>query len=189
MHGQKKKSYVDHKQFNNKINTKIKPKIVTNYDDYEDVYVTTGDLGCSNVVPRYDYTIDTKLVVTNRGIYDMVLKLVNTDDNIASRMVYISKNSTYTISNIPQGIYFIKEAHGDKWKQKTIDGKCVGIFTENASYHQSQNRPNFFISKRIEGNYEVTEIPSYSLELGITFSESKGKNYIKNNISSSEFNE
>lgn len=170
------------------------PKVVQNYDDYESVYVTTGDLGCSNVVPRYDYTIDTGLLVKNHGDLDLVVKIINLEDNIASRMVYIQKNSSYEIKNIPQGRYIIKEAHGEVWKQKNVDGKCFGIFTdENAMYRQSKNVADFFVTKRIEGDYEVTNIPSYELELGIRFvKDPKQRNnstYHTNRISSSEFNQ
>lgn len=173
--------------------TKSIPEVVQNYDDYENVYVTTGDLGCSNVVPRYDYTIETGLVVKNHGDLDLVVKLINLEDNTASRMVYIQKNTSYEIKNIPQGRYIIKEAHGEVWKQKNIDGKCLGIFTdENALYRQSKNVADFFVTKRIEGDYEVTNIPSYELELGVRFvkdeKQRNGSTYHTNKISSSEFN-
>lgn len=184
---QKKKSYPK-----KNTTTKSIPKVVQNYDNYESVYVTTGDLGCSNVIPKYDYTIDTGLLVKNHGDLDLVIKLINLEDNIASRMVYIEKNSSFEIKNIPQGKYKIKEAHGDVWKQKNNDGKCIGVFTQNAMYRQSKNIANFFITKRIEGNNEVTSIPSYELELGIRFVKSPGQknnsSYHTSNISSSEFN-
>ena len=174
------------------ISTKTIPKLVQNYDDYENVYVTTGDLGCSNVIPRYDYTIDTGLLVKNHGDLDLVIKLINLEDNIASRMVYIEKNSSYEIKNIPQGRYVMKEAHGEIWKQKNIDGKCLGVFTQNPNYRQSKNVADFFVTKRIEGNSEVTSIPSYELELGMRFIKTPGQKsistYHTNSISSSEFN-
>ena len=172
--------------------TKTIPKVVQNYDDYESFYVTNCDLGCSNVVPRYDYTLDTGLLVKNHGDLDLVIKLINLQDNIASRMVYIEKNSSFQINNIPQGTYIMKEAHGEVWKQKNVDGKCIGVFTENANYRQSKNIANFFVTKRIEGNSEVTSIPSYELELGMRFVKTPGEKnnstYHTNNISSSEFN-
>lgn len=185
---QKKKTYTK----KTTTTSKSAPKVVQNYDDYESVYVTTGDLGCSNVVPRYDYTIETGLLVKNHGDLDLVIKLINLEDNIASRMVYIQKNSSFEIKNIPQGRYIIKEAHGEIWKQKNVDGKCIGVFTENAMYRQSKNIADFFVTKRVEGDYEVTNIPSYELELGIKFVKIPGQKnnstYHTNNISSSEFN-
>lgn len=187
-YGQKKKKAVSKKS----TTTKTIPKVVQNYDDYESVYVTNGDLGCSNVIPRYDYTIDTGLLVKNYGDLDLVLKLINLEDNIASRMLYIEKNSSFQINNIPQGKYIMKEAHGEVWKQKNINGKCIGVFTENANYRQSKNVADFFITKRIEGNSEVTSVPSYELELGMRFIKTPGEKnnitYHTNNISSSEFN-
>ena len=179
---------------NNKNSVIVSPKKnnVNNYEGYESVSVTTGDLGCSNVIPRYDYSLNTSLLVKNYGDLDLVIKLINLEDNIASRMVYIRKNSSFQIKNIPQGKYIIKEAHGEVWKQKNIDGKCVGIFTKNAMYRQGKNIPDFNIRKRIEGNYEVTEIPYYELELGIKIITKPGEKvrstYQSNSITSSEFN-
>lgn len=166
--------------------------VIENYADYESVYITTGDLGCSNVIPRYDYSLNTSLIVKNHGDLDLVIKLINIEDDVASRMVYIEKNSSFEIKNIPQGRYIIKEAHGEVWKQKNIDGKCVGIFTKNAVYRQGKNIPDFYIKKRIEGNYEITDIPSYELELGIKIMVKPGEKvkstYQSNSISSTEFN-
>lgn len=184
---QKKKTYAKKES-----TSKTIPKVVQNYDDYQEVYVTTGDLGCSNVVPRYDYTIDTGLLVKNHGDLDMVIKLINLEDNVASRMVYIQKNSSFEIKNIPQGRYVIKEAHGEIWKQKNSDGKCIGVFTQNSNYRQSKNVADFFVTKRMDGNTEVTSIPSYELELGMRFIKTLGQKsnstYHTNSISSSEFN-
>ena len=184
-----KKTSINNK---NKVIVPIKKTSINTYDDYESISVTTGDLGCSNVIPRYDYSLNTSLLVKNYGDLDLVIKLINLEDNIASRMVYIRKNSSFQKKNIPQGKYIIKEAHGEVWKQKNIDGKCVGIFTKNAMYRQGKNIPDFNIRKRIEGNYEVTEIPYYDLELGIKIITKPGEKvrstYQSNSITSSEFN-
>ena len=166
---QKKKTYTK----KTTTTSKSTPRVVQNYDDYESVYVTTGDLGCSNVVPRYDYTIETGLLVKNHGDLDLVIKLINLEDNIASRMVYIQKNSFFEIKNIPQGRYIIKEAHGEIWKQKNVDGKCIGEFSERAVYKKGKNIADFNIKKTVTATHENYQIPSYSLEIGVTFSKSK----------------
>lgn len=173
-------------------NTKRIPEVIVSYDDYESVNVTTGDLGCSNVVPRYDYSIKTFLRVKNHGNLDMVIKLINLEDNIASRMVYIQKNSSFEIKNIPQGKYVIKEAHGESWKQKIIDGQCVGVFTKDSFYRQSQKIVDFFIVKKDQGDYEEIMTPSYEIELGVRIpknsTQKKNNSYKTNTISSVEFN-
>lgn len=188
LNAQNKKKIKSHKATTNK----TIPKIVDNYDDYESIYVTTGDLGCANVTPRYDYSLDTGLLVKNHGDLDLVLKLINMEDNICSRMVYIQKNSTLNIKNIPQGKYIIKEAHGQDWKQKISDNKCIGVFATDAFYRQSKNIPKFYVTKTTDETGETTSIPSYELELGIRIirkpGEKNNSNYHTNTISSSEFN-
>lgn len=137
---------------------------VDKYADYERVYVKTGDLGCTNVIPKYAENLETSLLVKNHGDLDLVIKLIDLQDDIAIRMVYIQKNSSFEIKNIPEGRYVIREAHGDVWKQKVDNGKCIGVFTENANYRQSKNIADFYLKKRTEGNYIVTSVPSYELE-------------------------
>ncbi len=156
--------------------------------DYYEPRIQTGDFGCSNIVPEYDSAIENKLVIINKGNTDVVVKLMNLETEKAIRIVYIKEGDEIAIKNIPQGRYYLKEAYGKVWKQKNINGKCIGEFTERAVYKKGKNIADFNIKKTVTATHENFQIPSYSLEIGVTFSKSKSGNYINNTISSAEFN-
>ncbi|MCL1653825.1 hypothetical protein M2T28_14475 [Elizabethkingia miricola] len=178
-------------QINNRKITNYSNEAYNKYLGYEDVNVTTGDLGCTNVIQKYDNSIDTNLLVKNNGDLDLVVKLIDINTDVAIRMVYINKGSSYNIQNIPQGRYYIKEAHGRQWKQRKLVDQCIGEFSENANYRRSKNIVDFNIKRHVDGNREVISMPSYTLELGmrIVFGrKSDNSKYNTNNISSVEFN-
>ena len=70
--------------------------------------------------------------------------------------------------------------------------RSVGFSYNRSCDFAQKNIPDFNIRKRIEGNYEVTEIPYYELELGIKIITKPGEKvrstYQSNSITSSEFN-
>lgn len=185
--------YNDCLAYNRNLKKGVVTKQIDEYEDYHTENVITGDLGCSNIIPKYDNSFDTSLLVKNHGDLDMVLKLIDLETDTAIRMVYIKKNSTFEITHIPQGRYMMKEAHGAKWKQKIIADKCTGIFTENAIYKKSKNIADFNITKSINGDVVTTHIPSYELELGIKIIRKPGaknnSSYQTDTISSSQFNQ
>lgn len=154
------------------------------------IYPNTGNFDCSSSSPKYEKN-QTSLKITNGGNLDMVLKIVNLATDETIRTLYIRANDSFTASNIPEGKYYFKEAHGKKWKQKTTnDGKCVGGFSENAVYNKSLNIADFNIIKTRNGRYEHTKIPSYELEMGvrISFDKKDQGNYKSNTISANDFN-
>ncbi len=156
--------------------------------DYYEPKIQTGDFGCSNIIPEYDNAIENKLLIINKGNTDVVVKLMNVETEKAIRIVYIKEGEESAIKNIPQGRYYLKEAYGKVWKQKNIDGKCIGEFSERAVYKKGKNIADFNIKKTITATHENYQIPSYSLEIGVTFSKEKSGNYVNNTISSAEFN-
>ena len=148
-------------------------QVVDEYADYESINAVNGNIDCLNTEPKYDFSLDNSLKVYNSGVYDMVLKLIDDKDNVATRMIYIKKGTTHEIKNIPQGIYTIKEAHGVDWRQKI------------AEIH-----PNFNIEKQYEKDKEITTIPYYEIELGVTQAlvDDKKVDYKTNYISVEDFN-
>ena len=174
-----------------KQNTIIEPKSnkeASSWIDYYEPKIETGNFGCTNIVPEYDNAIENKLVVINKGNTDVVVKLMNLETEKAIRIVYIKEGDEIAIRNIPQGRYYLKEAYGKIWKQKNVDGKCIGEFSERAVYKKGKNIADFNIKKTVTATHENYQIPSYSLEIGVTFSKSKSGNYVNNTITSAEFN-
>lgn len=72
------------------------------------------------------------------------------------RYVYVAENTTTTVQEIPQGVYYLKLAYGYDWMAKeTINGK-QGKFTRNVLYERSQDTFDFGIkNSREEINYRL----------------------------------
>lgn len=166
----------------------LKPVEERSWIGYYEPDVTTGDFDCGNIIPKYDNAIENELSVTNKGNTDVVVKIMDLQTDIAIRIVYIKEGEQISIKNIPQGKYYLKEAYGKAWKQMKIERNCIGEFSQNAIYKKGKNIADFNIKKTITSTHEEFQIPSYSLEIGVTFSNSKSGNHITETITSAEFN-
>ncbi len=136
-------------------------------DGYESAYVTTGDMNCINIIPKYDYSIDTELRIKNIGNTDLVTKLMNKNEDVAYRIVYIRQGETVSIKNIPQGYYYLKHGAGTKWVQKVEKEKCVGRFVNEHGYYLDEETIDFNLTQETRGNEAITHIPGYELQAGI----------------------
>ncbi|WP_051224412.1 SH3 domain-containing protein [Flavobacterium tegetincola] len=141
---------------------------------------------CDNVKPEYDLKLDNHLKVTVNSKTDVVLKLMRSEKagDVCIRTVYIESNDFLLIKNIPEGKYYLKLAYGTDWRQKNINGKCQGRFTENARYEIGEERLNY---KIVQFSTKV-DIPSYSLSLGMKAREGIEATFNSNQISEVEFN-
>ena len=123
---------------------------------------------------------------------DAVLKVINIKTSKCIRYVYIQSGDTYNIKNIPEGRYYLKIAYGKDWRQKIVNGKCVGKFVSNALYKKGEkildfNKVYTGIKSDGENSYRTYQLPSYSLKLDATdFDEN---NFQTNSISEDEFND
>lgn len=106
------------------------------------------------VKPIYG-TKDNYFDITVGTGYDVVAKLVEKKENKCIRCVYVKENSTTTIHDIPQGVYYLKLAFGKDWM--VLDGK--GMFTKSVSYEKCQD---VFIYK-FQGDEDV----NYSIKLNV----------------------
>lgn len=163
--GQKKKSSGKKKPMTNR--TISKAASSNDLDGYETAYVTTGDMNCSNITPKYDYTIETELRIKNIGNTDLVTKLMNRNEDVAYRIVYIRQGETVSIMNIPQGYYYLKHAAGTKWVQKIQNDKCIGRFVNESGYYLDEDTINFNLTQETKGDQVITHIPVFELQAGI----------------------
>lgn len=148
----------------------------------------SGDLViCDNENFAYDYNLDNHLKVLVDYSSDVVLKLVQKrpEGDVCIRTVFIESSDFVLIRNIPEGKYYLKIAFGENWQQKTIDGECYGVFTENARYEIGKQQLNY---KVIQFSDRV-DIPSYSLSLGVKAKEDAPSSFTSFTISQDEFNE
>lgn len=101
VYGQKKKTTAVKKPMTNRSISKVATS--NDLEDYESAYVTTGNMTCVNIIPKYDYTIETELRIQNIGNTDLVTKLMNKNEDVAYRIVYVREGETDSLKNIPQG--------------------------------------------------------------------------------------
>lgn len=183
-YAQKKKTYAKKKPpITNRTITSESP--TNNVDGYESAFVTTGDLNCSNIIPKYDYSIETELSIKNIGNTDLVSKLMNKNEDIAYRIVYIRPQETVVIKNIPQGIYYLKHAAGNNWYQKTLNDKCIGIFKFEHGYYLGDDLMDFNLTETSNSNGRTINTPMYELQAGIVVTDQKRTE--RNKISSEQF--
>lgn len=87
---------------------------------------------------------------------NVAVKIMDLRTDKCIRYVYVAENSTTTVQEIPQGIYYLKLAYGYDWMEfETEEGK-QGRFTRNVSYERSQDTFDFGVkNSRNEINYRL----------------------------------
>ena len=102
------------------------------------------DAGWTNETPDEDMSED----------YGVKIMDLRTDKCI--RYVYVAENTTTTVQEIPQGVYYLKLAYGYDWMEKETDDGKQGKFTRNVLYERSQDTFDFGIkNSREEVNYRL----------------------------------
>lgn len=140
-----------------------------NYSKWDKINYSTGSVpDCFNFNAQYDRSIDNKLEVKVNSNSDAAIKLCSAETNKCIRYVYICSGAKYEIKNIPEGKYYLKIAYGSDWRQKNKAGKCVGKFTENATYEKGEYILDFnktYTGKTVEGDRPVSHYRSFSYSL------------------------
>lgn len=163
-------------------NERIK-EIVDPWYGWERKTVVTGeDIGCENVTPRYEWTIDNKLEVQVGHSTDVVIKIMELYTDKCIRIVYIRGGATHAIEHIPQSKYYLKIAYGKDWYQKVSNGQCIGKFKTGALYEKGEDILDFNIVRTWNGE----QVPYFQLFLDVITT--NGNTFDSNRISESEFN-
>ena len=82
--------------------------------------------------------------------------MIDYSTNITIRYVYINKNTTFTITNIPEGKYYLKIAYGDKWGVRADGSDCKGRFTKNTLYKKGTQILDYYLIHQSDGSYQVS---------------------------------
>ena len=148
--------------------------------------IANGNLsGCGIVKPVFSYNLDNKLTISVGNNSDAVVKLINAETGVRVRYVYIHKNSTYSIRNIPEGKYYLKIGYGEKWGIKEFESNCQGRFTTKTYFKKGEEILDYNLLYRKNGSYQI---PSYSLKLNIVYSlDDNSNSFNSNNISENDF--
>lgn len=125
------------------------------------------DAGWTNETPDEDMSEDYGVkpiygiqdnyfdIVMGNGC-NVAVKIMELGTDKCIRYVYVAENTTTTVQEIPQGVYYLKLAYGYDWMAKeTNDGK-QGKFTRNVLYERSQDTFDFGTkNSREEINYRL----------------------------------
>ena len=148
------------------------------------VYVSNGELtGCNEVKPKYNSNLDNKLLITVGSNASVAVKLINKVNEKCIRYVFINKNTTYSIRNIPEGKYYLKIAYGDDWSIMNEQPNCTGRFTKNTLFKKGEDILDYNLVYS-GNNYQV---PSFSLKLDVTISEDRMNTFSTNKINENDF--
>lgn len=110
---------------------------------------------------------------------NVVVKIVDRYTDRCIRCVYVEENSTTTVQEIPQGVYYLKLAYGYDWMVlNTVDGK-IGKFTRNVHYEKSQDVFDF-------GEKNSRDEINYRLEINVVNSK-LDNNFLATPIDEEEF--
>lgn len=75
--------------------------------------------------------------------YSVAVKIVDAQSNKCIRYAVVPENSTTTVTQIPQGRYYLKLAYGKDWMELHTDSVIIGKFTRNAFYERSREYYDF----------------------------------------------
>ena len=86
---------------------------------------------------------DNYFDITMGDNYNVAVKIVDANTNKCIRYVVVAENSTTTITQIPQGRYYLKLAYGKDWMELNTDSITIGKFTKDAFYEKSRQVYDF----------------------------------------------
>jgi hypothetical protein len=127
-----------------------KNNITNNYSEpsenitYKETKYKTGDspyasyFGYGGKKGQFDKNSLSKLTIINHSSKEAVVLLEKTNGFVV-RNVYISNNSQFTLTNIPEGYYRIKVMYGNSWNSEKNNGSNFpkGGFMKNVSFSKS----------------------------------------------------
>ncbi|MBS5527380.1 MAG: hypothetical protein KHX42_04400 [Prevotella sp.] len=92
--------------------------------------------------------------------FSVAIKIVNAETDKCIRYVFVPENETITISQIPQGRYYLKLAYGKDWMEFVDNGNTKGKFTRNPFYEKSASSYDF-------GKKNSQGLINYTLEINV----------------------
>lgn len=138
---------------------------------------------CYNFVPTQDKSLDNYLELIVGGGTDIAVKLLNKESDKCIRYVFVNRNSSYKIQNIPEGKYYVKIAYGKDWMSKVEYNQCIGKFLRHPEYEIGVDVLDFNL--KYEGN--SYSVPYYILSLDVVDTDFLNS-FNSQNITETEFN-
>lgn len=164
-------SYKGYSVPENKLNM-CTPKVIT---------MINGNISGCSFKPIYASPVIDNYLKIRAGNTDVAVKLINIKSMKCIRYVFINQNTSYNISNIPEGKYYLKIAYGENWAKTSIEKDCQGRFSNNTLFKRSDEILDFNLVETING----WQIPYYELELNVVVTE--GNEFNSSNINENDF--
>lgn len=140
-------------------------------------------IDCVGMKFRYNRELNNKLVISVGSQASVAVKLINITSNKCIRYVFVNKNSTFSIRNIPEGKYFLKIAYGDDWSVQKGKSLCTGRFARNQFFEKGSDVLDYNLIYSDNG-YTV---PSFSLKLDLVIMGEHGNKFATNRIKENAF--
>jgi hypothetical protein len=122
----------------------------------------------------YNNDTGNEFIIKNSNSTDAVVLLVNAYSDKKVRNEYIRKGSTFSMSGVPNGTYYLQWSSGNNWSPNKTVGNLTGGFQEDISFAKTENRNDWMA---VEG-YQQWTVTLYSVTDGDVETD---------NISASEF--
>ena len=111
---------------------------------------------------KYNNNSNNTFIIKNSNSTDAVVLLVNAYSQQKIRNEFIRMGSTFSMTGVPDGTYYLKWLSGNNWHPEVKIGNLNGGFQSNASASQSDDNDDWMIA---DGGVEWT-ITLYSVTGG-----------------------
>ena len=149
------------------------------------VYVPNGNIeGCGKYKSVYaNPSIENSLKISVGNNTNVAAKLINYANGKCYRYVFIQRNSTYSMRNIPEGKYYLKIAYGYDWTVFGSQSNCEGRFTRDVLYKKSTQTFDFNLITTNRG----VQIPYFELELNVVTTTGEQNTFNSSQINPNDF--
>ncbi|KAA1244050.1 M56 family metallopeptidase [Aquimarina sp. RZ0] len=146
-------------------NSKIKEKIVTGHTSSDDQNKSLAEPLCANQNQAwYDYSLNNYLKINNGKSAEIIITIISKETSQKTRIVHLTKNSSYFIRNIPQGVYNLDIDYGEGYVENMVDGKCIPSFENKLLREEGTDSLNFKTST-INGSFNIQ---SYAMDIDLS---------------------
>lgn len=124
----------------------------------------------------YNNSTGNKFIIKNSNSTDAVVLLVNAYSGRKVRNEFIRKGSTFSMTGVPNGTYYLEWASGNNWSPYKKVGNLTGGFQSKSSFTKTRDRADWMA---VSGYQEWT-VTLYAVEGGDVESESLTENEFGN---------
>ena len=158
-------------------------------DGWMELVLPSSDMHACYEYSNEKGTIENFMEIKVGDGTDLTLRLLDAETNNCIRYVYIRKNDTYKLTNIPLGNYKIKYATGFGWFGKYENNICKGKFVMSPEYHLTEDILEFKLDTIVDGDSRYTEFSTYTYFFNVNSNNTDAKPFDTKSISEEEFND